>query len=159
MPGRKPQLDHVRRDFVAEIDSAISLLKAIQAIPKNIRPNQGQLHPKHERLIAELAFLGLYSSWEEFLERSLVRYVAGATTSKGYSPTPKYGLAKGNDSKNNNSRFLLQPLIDPLHPPYSHPTASVSAHHAGRTRSPRDKVPFMQTPQGLPHEKVTLFTR
>ncbi len=37
--------------------------------------------------------MGLVSSWEEFLERTLIRYVAGAKTGNGYSPAPKFGLA------------------------------------------------------------------
>ena len=39
--------------------------------------------------------MGMVSSWEEFVEDSLVRYVAGAKTTAGYKPTPKYGLASG----------------------------------------------------------------
>lgn len=39
--------------------------------------------------------MGMVSSWEEFLEDSLVRYVAGAKAKSGYQPTPKYGLASG----------------------------------------------------------------
>jgi len=41
----------------------------------------------------------------------------------------------------------------PRHPPHSHPTASVYARHEDRTRSPRDKVSFLQTSGGLPGMK------
>lgn len=37
--------------------------------------------------------MGMVSAWEEFIERSLVRYVAGAQTDGNYSPTHKYGQA------------------------------------------------------------------
>ena len=37
--------------------------------------------------------MGMIAAWEEFLDRSLVRYVAGATTNCGNSPTAKFGLA------------------------------------------------------------------
>lgn len=37
--------------------------------------------------------MGLVASWEEFLERALVRYVAGVSTTSGYAPTPKFGIA------------------------------------------------------------------
>lgn len=37
--------------------------------------------------------MGVIAGWEEFLERSLVRYVAKASTSTGYAPTPKFGSA------------------------------------------------------------------
>ncbi|WP_158970544.1 hypothetical protein [Chachezhania sediminis] len=40
-----------------------------------------------------MAFMGLVASWEEFLERSLVRYLAGATTDSGYQPALKHGQA------------------------------------------------------------------
>ncbi len=94
MPGKKPQLDHVKTDFLAEINSAISLLSAILNIPKSVNPVSGQLHPKHVRLIIEHAFLGFIAAWDEFLERALVRYVAGGKTSTNYAPLPKFGLAK-----------------------------------------------------------------
>jgi hypothetical protein len=37
--------------------------------------------------------MGVISAWEEFLERSLVRYLAGASTNAGYAATPKFGRA------------------------------------------------------------------
>ncbi|MDN7560328.1 hypothetical protein [Burkholderia orbicola] len=37
--------------------------------------------------------MGVIAAWEEFLERTLVRYVAGAATDSGYTATPKYGRA------------------------------------------------------------------
>jgi hypothetical protein len=43
--------------------------------------------------VVELAFMAVVASWEEFLEDSLVRYVAGAKTAGNYRPTPKFGLA------------------------------------------------------------------
>jgi len=51
------------------------------------------LHPKYKVQVVELAFMGVVAAWEEFLEATLVRYVAGAKTASGYAPTPKYGLA------------------------------------------------------------------
>jgi hypothetical protein len=37
--------------------------------------------------------MGVIAAWEEFLERTLVRYVAGAATDSGYAATPKFGRA------------------------------------------------------------------
>ena len=37
--------------------------------------------------------MAMVASWEEFLERALVRYVAGAKAKNGYAPTAKFGLA------------------------------------------------------------------
>ena len=38
--------------------------------------------------------MSVVSSWEEFLEQSLIRYVAGARTQPGYAPTPSAGVAR-----------------------------------------------------------------
>lgn len=96
MRGRPAKLDHVRDHFLSQVASARNLVGAISAVPKKINPNVKTpgIHPKYEQMIVELAFLGLVSSWEELLERTLVRYVAGAKTKSGYGPTPKYGTAK-----------------------------------------------------------------
>jgi hypothetical protein len=94
MAGRRPEVDHVRDDLVREIASARALVAAIRALPGHVHPNAPQgIHPKHVLLVVELAFMGIVASWEEFLERALVRYVAGAKTKSGYAPTAKYGLA------------------------------------------------------------------
>jgi hypothetical protein len=66
----------------------------VQSLPQNFNPSiNASMHPKHVRQIVELAFMGIVSAWEEFLERSLVRYVVGAQTSKTYAPAHKYGSA------------------------------------------------------------------
>ena len=92
--ARTPKVDHVRDSFLAEITSATNLVTAIQALPRKINPAvQVGIHPKHVRQVVELAFMGLFAAWEEFLERSLVRYMAGATTNGGYSPSHKHGRA------------------------------------------------------------------
>lgn len=94
MAGRPPEVEHVKRTFLAEISSARNLVDAIRGIPPKVRPsNVVGLHPKHAQQVVELAFMGVVAAWEEFLERSLVRYVAGAQTANGYAPTPKYGMA------------------------------------------------------------------
>jgi hypothetical protein len=37
--------------------------------------------------------MGVIAAWEEFLERTLVRYLAGAATNSGYTATHKFGQA------------------------------------------------------------------
>ncbi len=59
------------------------------------RPGQASLHPKHVRRVIELAFLGVTASWEEFLERTLVRYMAGAKCDGGYGPSLRVGPCIG----------------------------------------------------------------
>ena len=92
--ARTPKVDHVRDSFLAGIASATNLVTAIQALPGKVHPDvQVGIHPKHVRQVVGLAFMGLIAAWEEFLERSLVRYMAGATTNGGYSPSHKHGRA------------------------------------------------------------------
>ena len=70
------------------------LVSAIQALPRKVSTStEVGIHPKHVVQIVELAFMGIIAAWEEFLERTLVRYVAGARTDRGYSPTHKHGRA------------------------------------------------------------------
>lgn len=92
MPGRPPKVDHVREAFRREITTARNLVQAIDALPRTAsRSARVGIHPKHVRQVVELAFMGVVAAWEEFLERALVRYVAGASCDSGYSPTHKYG--------------------------------------------------------------------
>jgi len=94
MPGRPPKVDHVKKTFLAEIKAAEELVSQIQNFKGGINPrDQNKLHPKHVRQVVELAFMGVVASWEEFLELTLVRYIAGAKTESGYSPDPKFGQA------------------------------------------------------------------
>lgn len=53
-----------------------------------------KLHVKQARRVVELAFMGIVAAWEEFLEGTMVRYVAGAKTVSRFSPTPRVGSAK-----------------------------------------------------------------
>ncbi len=55
--------------------------------------------------------MGVVGAWEEFLERTFVRYVAGATTSSGYAPSKKHGYA---DSISHAYELLSQ------NPKYAH---------------------------------------
>jgi hypothetical protein len=92
--GRPPEVDHVKREFLKQVDAAVALVDAIKNIPSRTKNIDGLgLHPKHLNQAVGLAFMGLVSSWEEFIERSLVRYVAGAQSSSGFSPKPKVGIA------------------------------------------------------------------
>jgi len=94
MPGRPPKVTHIRDAFLAEIATARSLVAAVRALPQQVHPNAPQgIHPKHVRQITGLAFMGVIAAWEEFLEGTLVRYLAGAATDSGYKATPKFGRA------------------------------------------------------------------
>jgi len=96
MAGRAPKLDSVLASFLGSVDSAASLASAVQSIAV-VRPLPGtpSLHVKQARRAVELAFLGLVANWEEFLEQSFVRYLAGAKSKVGGSPPLRLGKASG----------------------------------------------------------------
>ena len=92
--GRPAKVDHVRDEFLAEIDRAVGLIAAIGSLPAKTKQSAKLgLHPKHSGQIMGLAFMGLIATWEEFLERTLVRYRTGAKTDGGYAPQLKIGRA------------------------------------------------------------------
>lgn len=94
MAGRPHKVDHVKREFQREANAARNLVSAIDSLPRKAHPNAANgIHPKHVLQIIELAFMGVVAAWEEFLERTLVRYIAGASTDCNYSPSNKYGHA------------------------------------------------------------------
>lgn len=96
MAGRPPKVGHVRDAFMRESKSARDLMLAVQQVAA-INPNAGgaRLHPEQARRVIELAFLGLISSWEEFLEQSFVRYLAGAKSDDGSSAPLRLGQSSG----------------------------------------------------------------
>ncbi|MDX5433502.1 MAG: hypothetical protein LPK20_08030 [Halomonas sp.] len=91
----KSKVAHIKRTLVGEIIRAQNMTHAVQALPRWSPQNTiNTIHTKHVNQIIELAFMGMVSAWEEFLEASLVRYMTGAQAANGYCPTPKYGRAK-----------------------------------------------------------------
>ena len=92
MPGRPPKVDHLREGFIASGASAQGLVDSVLDM-SGINPNSEcpRLHTEHARRVVELAFLGLVSAWEEFLEQVFVRYTAGATTDSGFAPPLRMG--------------------------------------------------------------------
>ena len=94
MAGRPPRVGHVRNTFLTATDSAKSLFEALEGLAA-IHPNAAgsRLHPEQCRRIVELAFLGVVSAWEEFLEQTFVRYLAGAVADDGHAPPLRMGKA------------------------------------------------------------------
>jgi len=92
--ARSPEIDHVKAAFQRQLVAAAGLVARVNRFKGWINPaGAPTLHPKDVRQVVELAFMGVVASWEEFLERAMVRYVAGAKTRAGYAPTPKVGQA------------------------------------------------------------------
>lgn len=91
--GRPPKVEHVRDELIKNINSATELVNQVLNF-EGFHPNtqKATLHSKHVRKVVELAFMGVVSSWEEFLERTFVRYLAGAESSN-FKPILKVGRA------------------------------------------------------------------
>lgn len=113
--GRLPKVDHVRDQFTDSVDSALSLFHQVQRVSTvRLTTQCPRLHVAQVRRVIELAFMGIVSAWEEFIERSLIRYLAGATTATGYSPQYKLGPAS-------SLQHAYQALTgDPSHNPARH---------------------------------------
>ena len=94
MSGRPPKVDHLRKEFLRSVKSAESLYESVLEVG-SIRPAASgpRLHTEHVRRVVELAFLGVIGSWEEFLEQTLVRYIAGAKCDNDYKPDLRLGKA------------------------------------------------------------------
>lgn len=86
--ARRPVIATVRANFLLEIEKAKRMNAAFEALPRKVNPSVAiGIHPKYVQKSRELAFLGVVSAWEEFLEQTLVRYLMGAQSSNGYAPT------------------------------------------------------------------------
>jgi len=89
--GRPPKVDHIREDFLFQIEAARRLESAVRPLT-TIHPNAARgLHPKHVYRTVELAFMGVCAAWEDFVEDTLVRYLANAETDSGYRPRLRVG--------------------------------------------------------------------
>ena len=148
MAGRPPKVNHIRDVFLREIASARALVAAINGLPRKVRSsNQIGIHPKYVLQVAELAFMGVVSAWEEFLERTLTRYVAGAVASGGYSPRHKFGAG---DSISHAYELLSQ---DANYTPQKHYLKVSDPRWVWRTAD----FFFRQHPYGCLSNKVDLL--
>lgn len=94
MAGRPPKVAQIKAVFLKAVDSAEKLVasaRALSAVNPNVK--HPRLHAEQTRRVVELAFLGLVSNWEEFLEQTFTRYMAGAKSPNGFSPEFRLGTA------------------------------------------------------------------
>jgi len=49
------------------------------------------LHPGQARRIVALAFMNIVAAWEEFVQGTFIRYMAGASSGNGYKPRLRFG--------------------------------------------------------------------
>ena len=112
MPRGIPAVAHVRDKLLDETVSALKLVIAVNKLGRIRRQAGGpNLHPEQARRVVELAFLGLVSAWEEFLEQSFVRYLAGAKSESGFSPAHRLG--KSNSIGHSYHIISGDPNFDP----------------------------------------------
>lgn len=94
---RTASLNSTRSDFDERIISAANLFAVVQKDAEGhwdaIQGGEG-LYPGHARRIAALAFMQMVIAWEELVEATFVRYVAGAPAPSGYRPPMRLGAAK-----------------------------------------------------------------
>ena len=93
--AKKPALKTARSSFLASIDSAENLFAAASPFIRKTYAGltQNALHPEQARRVVALAFLAAVSAWEEFVEFSFTRYLAGAKSLNGSQPVPRAGFS------------------------------------------------------------------
>lgn len=112
MAGRQPKVGHIRDAFLRHTFSARDLVQDVRDVSAIRRLNEPCLHPEQARRVVELAFLGLLSAWDEFLEQSFVRYLAGGTSNNGYQPA--YRMGKSASIAHSYHLISGDPAFDPL---------------------------------------------
>jgi hypothetical protein len=82
-------------DFEAKVSQALELADKVEAARLLLvgRTQRALLHPERVEMIYEMAFFRCYLAWEEFLEQSFVRYLAGYVSAL-YTPL-RTGVAVG----------------------------------------------------------------
>ena len=96
MPRLK--VNHLLKNFLADIASAEALVGQVRSL-SNINPHghQRSLHIKQVYRVVELAFIGIVSEWESFVEHTFIRYLAGAKSVIGYAAAVSVGQSKEHD--------------------------------------------------------------
>ncbi|RYZ92811.1 MAG: hypothetical protein EOP06_03125 [Proteobacteria bacterium] len=82
--GRPVTLAQLRQNFEADIVSARNLVTAIRPLGTiHTARTPRSIHIKQVYRVVELAFLGVVSEWESFIEETFVRYLTGAQPASG----------------------------------------------------------------------------
>jgi len=96
MMANRTRLITVKNEFVADLISAHGLFHAVASLAdkkKTYDAIQGwePLHPAQARRVMALAFMNTVNAWENFVESTFIRYMAGARSPNGYQPTLRAG--------------------------------------------------------------------
>ena len=131
------KLRKIRQEFIVVNDSALRFIRDI-----NTYINKGQMEicQKDIDSIYEIAFIKIYTSWEEFLENSFIAFLSGKFTKKSH---PKkivtkidedvaYNLLKGTrrypDWTNISDVLDLSELFFKEDNPFIEPLNNIKAH-------------------------------
>jgi hypothetical protein len=128
MAGRPPEVSSAKTAFNEVLSQASRLYDAIKPFCTMNQSTTGNnsIHPKQANKFLGLAFLSILAGWEEFIEISFIRYLAGSTTRNGYAPKLRIGrcenlqhayeIVSGQLNFNPTRRFLswtsFQTVID-----------------------------------------------
>lgn len=93
MSGRPPEVNSARTSFIEVVDQAKRLYDVIKPFCDGSINSIGrkQIHRKQANRFLGLAFLSVLSGWEEFVEVSFIRYLAGSKTKNRYAPKMRIG--------------------------------------------------------------------
>ncbi len=95
--SRRPSLNTVSRTFITRVQSSLDLYGAVAQFALGTWDAiQGWelLYPGQARRIVALAFMNLVIGWEEFVEASFVRYLAGSKSPGGWAPKLRLSRCK-----------------------------------------------------------------
>ena len=95
--ANKPSLKSIRSVFDDRLSSSLGLYSYAEEIAKGTWESitgREPLHPRQAQKIVALSFMDIVAGWEDFVEGSFVRYLAGATSPNGYRPSMRCGYAK-----------------------------------------------------------------
>jgi hypothetical protein len=90
MPRPMPKL---ARGFELKVAQALELANKIEVARSRLTGpgDRSLLHPERIELVYEMAFFRFYLAWEEFLEETFIRYMAGYVSPQ-YSPVSRTGF-------------------------------------------------------------------
>ena len=91
--ARTPEIKTVRKLFLSKLDSNRNLFEAVQPFTAYgySTTNCNPLYPGQANRVVALCYMNAVSAWEEFVEGTFIRYLAGAKSANGYQPNLSVG--------------------------------------------------------------------
>lgn len=92
--SNKAKIATAKRNFHGDLSSSVNLFAAVLPFTeKTYDAMMGweALHPAQAMRVVALAFMNIVSAWEEFIQSTFIRYMAGATSGNGFRPKLRVG--------------------------------------------------------------------